>query len=211
MNTDKKVGFKQRVPVEVFAECLREYVQRKQIAPARVVELLSGYFTGEHARYRSMLHITACLNNSTIMPILFDRSDEISTAIGNQREAYAFCFALLCARYSLCYDIAVELSKLFRLQDVVPKDLIAKRIGDKYAFNENVKRAMERFLAFCEDAKFIIRIEKSSYELAERHGPISDALIALWICVYNLNEPLGVADDIAELQFEPFFRYLCLG
>lgn len=210
MTSEKKIGFKQRVPAVAFADCLREFMPDLKIDSARVIEILAGYFSGDYARYRSMLHITACLNNPDIAQFLSDNKEEIINSIGNQQEAFYFCFALLCARYSFCYDIAAELSKLFRLQDVVSKELLSKFISNKYGFNENVKRTMERFLAFCEEAQIIKRPTKNSYELATIHKPTTDTLTELWKRVYSINEPLASIDDISELQFEPFFRYLKL-
>lgn len=210
MTSDKKIGFKQRVPAVAFADCLREFMPELSIDSARVTEILAGYFSGDYARHRSMLHITACFNNPDIAQLLTENKAEIINALGNQQEAFSFCFALLCARYSFCYDIAAELAKLFRLQDVVSKELLSKHISNKYGFNENVKRTMERFLAFCEEAQIIKRPTKASYEMATIHKPTTETLIELWKKVYSQNEPLATNDDISELQFEPFFRYLKL-
>ncbi len=210
MTTDKKIGFKQRVPAVAFADYLREYIKDLTIAPERVTEILAGYFSGDYARYRSMLHITACLNNTELQSFFAENKDAIANSLYIQQEVFSLCFALLCARYSFCYDIAVELAKLFRLQDVVSKELLSKHISDKYGFNENVKRSMERFLAFCEEAQIIKRPTKSSYEMLTVHKPTSDATVSLWKKVYSLNEPLATTDDLSELQFEPFFRYLKL-
>lgn len=210
MTTDKKIGFKQRVPAVAFADCLREYMTELTIAPERVTEILAGYFSGDYARHRSMLHITACLNNTELQSYFKDYKDAITNSLGNQQETFSLCFALLCARYSFCYDIAVELSKLFRLQDVVSKEFLSKHISNKYGFNENVKRTMERFLAFCEESQIIKRPTKASYEMFTILKPTSDATVSLWKKVYSLNEPLAINDDLSELQFEPFFRYLKL-
>lgn len=210
MNSDKKIGFKQRVPAVAFADCLREYMTELSIDSARVTEILAGYFSGDCARNRSMLHITASLNNPDITTFLSENKEGIISSLGNQQEAYSYCFALLCARYSFCYAIAVELAKLFRLQDVVSKEVLSKQISNVYGFNENVKRTMERFLAFCEEARIIKRPTKSSYEIATIHKPISDTLIEFWKKVYFQNEPFATDEEISELQFEPFFRYLKL-
>lgn len=69
---------------------------------------------------------------------------------------------------------------------------------------------MERFLAFCEEVQIIYRPTKASYEIATIHRPTTESLIELWKKVFNKNEPLATNDDISELQFKPFFRYLKL-
>lgn len=210
MTLDKKIGFKQRVPAIAFAECLREFMPELSIDSARVTEILAGFFSGDYARHRSMLHITACLKNPDLNQFLLENKEDIIYSLGNQQEVFLFSFALLCARYSFCYDVAVELAKLLRLQDVVSKELLSKHISNKYGFNENVKRTMERFLAFCEEAQIITRPTKASYEMLTIHKPTSDATVTLWKKVYSLNEPLATNEDLSELQFEPFFRYLKL-
>lgn len=210
MTQDKKIGFKQRVPALAFREIIRDFFPECNIEQDKITELLAGYFSGDYARYRSGLHISACLNNIDLKDFFENNRDEFSKAVSLDRDAFFICFALLCARYSFCYDIAVELSKQFRLQDVVSKEQLAKCIANKYGFNENVKRTMERFIAFCDEATIITRPTKGSYQVSEPYSPKSPILLELWKKVYLINEPLGNVEDNSELPFEPFFRYLKL-
>ena len=210
MTQDKKIGFKQRVPALALREAIREYFPNCKIEQGLVTELLAGYFTGDYARHRSVLHITASLNNPDLKDFFIANSQELSNAASLDREPLIIGFALLCARYSFCYDIAVELAKQFRLQDFVSKDLLAKSISNKYGFNENVKRTMERFLAFCVEAAIIERPDKATYKWTEPYKPLSPITLELWKQVYVINEPLATVEDNSDLPFEPFFRYLNL-
>lgn len=210
MIQEKKIGFKQRVPALAFREAIREYFPNCKIEQSLVTELLAGYFTGNYARHRSVLHITASLNNPDLMDFFRSNSQAISNAAALDKEPLFIGFALLCARYSFCYDIAVELAKQFRLQDIVSKDLVAKSISNKYGFNENVKRTMERFIAYCVEAKIIERPDKATYKCVEPYKPLSPITLELWKHVYIINEPLAYIEDNPDLPFEPFFRYLNL-
>lgn len=210
MTQEKKIGFKQRVPALAFREAIREYFPDCKIEQDLVSELLAGYFTGDYARHRSVLHITASLNNPDLLDFFQSNRQEFSKAATHDREPLLIGFALLCARYSFCYDIAVELAKQFRLQDIVSKDLLAKSISNKYGFNENVKRTMERFLAFCVEATIVERPDKATYKCVEPYKPLFPITIELWKKVFVINEPLAVVEDNPDLPFEPFFRYLNL-
>lgn len=210
MTQDKKIGFKQRVPAPAFREVIRDFFPNCKIEQDKITELLAGYFSGDYARYRSGLHISACLSNISLKVFFEDNREEFSRAASFDQEAYYICFALLCARYSFCYDIAVEMAKQFRLQDIVSKELLAKCISNKYGFNENVKRTMERFIAFCAEASIIDRPTTRSYQVKEPYLPKTPILLELWKKVYLINEPLGDVEDNTELPFQPFFRYLKL-
>ena len=210
MTPEKKIGFKQRVPASAFVEAVKEYLPESHIEPHRVIELLAGYFSGDYARYRSMLHITASLNNPELTEFINKNRDELIRASNIQGEALYICFALLCARYSFCYDVAIEMSKLFRLQDVITKELLVKPLSNKYGYNENVKRTMERFIAFAEEVNVIKRPTKSTYEIQPKYRPQIPVTFELWKAVYKINQPLYEAEDNPELPFEPFFRYLDL-
>ena len=208
MTQEKKIGFKQRVPAIAFREAIREFFPECRIEQSFVTELLSAYFRGDYARHRSVLHITASLNNPKLMEFFQKNSRGFANAATHDREPLLIAFALLCARYSFCYDIAVELAKHFRLQDVITKEMLAKSISGKYGYNENVKRTMERFLAFCVEAEIIERPNKATYKCTKPYKPLSPIMFELWKRVYVINEPFANLEDNFDLPFEPFFRYL---
>lgn len=209
MMQDRKIGYKHRIPAIGFADSLREFLLNGSIDSKRVDEIVAGYFSGDYVRHGASQHIVSCLKNPELAEFISKNNAELLNAAKHQQEALHICFALLCARFSFCYNIAAEMAKLFRLQDAISKDAISKQIANKYGYNENVKRPMERFLAFCEDAKIIKRPSNGVFECMPKLNP-SDVTLELWKYTYKINEPIGTVECAEELPFEPFFRYLNL-
>lgn len=77
----------------------------------------------------------------------------------------------------------------------IQKDLLAKPLSNKYGFNENVKRTMERFLAFVEEANVIKRPRKSTYENQPKYRPKIPVTFELWKEVYKINQALSETED----------------
>lgn len=209
MIQDKTIGYKHRIPAIGFAEALRDFLRNGSIDSKEVDEIVAGYFSGDYVRRGASQHIVSCIKNSELAEFFSKNSTELLNAVKNQQEAFYICFALLCVRFSFCYNIAVEMAKLFRMQDTISKDAISRQIANKYGYNENVKRPMERFLAFCEDAKIIKRPSNGVFENMPKLNP-SEVTLELWKQTYLINEPMGDVENIDELPFEPFFRYLNL-
>lgn len=209
MIQDKTIGYKHRIPAIGFAEALRDFLRNGSIDSKEVDEIVAGYFSGDYVRRGASQHIVSCLKNPELSEFFSRNKEELIKAVYNQQEALYICFALLCTRFSFCYSIAIEIAKLFRLQDTISKEAISKQVANKYGYNENVKRPMERFLAFCEDAKIIKRPSNGVFESMPNLNP-SEVTLELWKLAYKINEPFADVDNTDELPFEPFFRYLKL-
>lgn len=209
MAEDKKICIHSKLPAKAFIATLADFINDGSIDKAKMREYVSGYFVGDNARHRAELHFTSTIESSPITPFLISNSEEIKIVLNNHKSANYICFALLCGRYRFCYDIAVALASQFRLQDEVSKELLVSIISKKYGFNENVKRALERFIFFMEDAGIITRPNKQTYILSEPLKPVA-IVEQLWKECYYQNQPLANREDESELPFEPFFRYLNL-
>ena len=210
MAEDKKsVCIKTKIPAKPFVASLEDFLNELSVNKENLVQYLSGYFTGDYCRHLSELHIIAAIENSPITQFLKENISYFKEAISNHKAANYICFALLCGRYSFCYDIAVALASQFRLQDEVSKELLVSIVSRKYGYNENVKRASERFVFFMEDAGIITRPNKQTYILSEPLKPVA-IVEQLWKECYYQNQPLANREDESELPFEPFFRYLNL-
>lgn len=207
---EKKISIHAKVPVLPFIEAIREYLSTGNLDNNLITEMLAGYFTGDYIRHRSLLHITAAIKNPNLTDFFAKYKHDVLSSLGNDREARYICFALICARYSFAYDIAVELAKLFRLQDLVSKEYLKKNIGKEYGYNESVRRSLDQFINICEDANVISRPVKYTFQQEPPLKPQFESTIELWKLVYKINEPLGDTDDNPDLPFEPFFRYLNL-
>ncbi len=210
MTQDKKISIHAKVPVLPFIEAIREYLTSGDLDNDRITEMLAGYFTGDYVRHRSLLHITASIKNPSLSEFFANRKDEILASLSNERESRFICFALMCARYRFAYDIAVELAKLFRLQDLVSKEYLKKSIGKEYGYNESVRRSLDYFIIICEDANVVSRPIKYTFQQEPPLKPQFQSTIELWKLTYKINEPLADVEDNPDLPFEPFFRYLNL-
>lgn len=210
MTTDKKISIHAKVPVQPFIEALKEYLSTNTLDDAKITEMLSGYFSGDYVRHRSLLHVKAAIANPDFKDFFSANKEELLAALNNDREAKFIYFALICARYKFPYYIAVELAKLFRLEDMVSKDLLKKNIGKVYGYNESVRRSLDQTINIFEDAEVVNRPIKYTFAQLPALKPQFPVTIELWKLAYMANEPLASVDDISELQFEPFFRYLKL-
>lgn len=204
MTNDKKISIHSKIPISPFIEILRSFLLSGTIADDEASQMLAGYFAGDYVRHRALLHIKSSILNPCLKDFLSANRKDILKAIVNIREAKFICFALFCARYRFAYDIAVEFSKISRLQDIVSKEYLRKNIGNIYGFNENVRRALEKTICTFEDADIIYRTDISSFSKRPPLKPLSFSTIGLWKLAYNSNEPMPPHD----LAYEPFFRYL---
>lgn len=207
---NKKISIHAKIPVKPFISAFDEYLHNSNLSMPKIEESLAGYFQGDYARHRSALHIIAAINNDKLFPVYKDYNDPLIEALSDTTKGAYICFALLCARYSFCYDVATALSGFFRLQDQVTKEQLIYVIGKEYGFNENVKRAMERFIYFCEEANIITRPAKPIMSLNPAPFANCEAVDALWKTCFHINEPLRDPSFEDDFSFEPFFRYLKL-
>ena len=206
---NKNLGIQQRIPLSVLGAAFDDFVGQG-VAPERIEELLKEFYSGANRIVKARRQICACLSRSRLTPWLESHRDSLAAAAASDIDRRLILSAVICARYSFCYDIAVIFARQFRIRDEISSELLDNLIGQKYGYNASTRNSRNCAVPQLIEAGLVGRVKPSVFKSAAPLEPKHAVTRQIWEECYFINEPLASREDVADLPFEPFFRYLHL-
>lgn len=204
---NKNLGIQQRIPLSVLGVAFDDYLSGG-IDRDRLVEKLRLIYSGENRLAKSRQQICACILRSPLTQWIEGHSAELVPAMQSVSDRAIILSALIFARYSFCYDVAVIFARQFRKQDSVTSELIDNLIGQKYGYNVSTRNSRNCAVPQMIEAGLVRRPKLTLFEMADLLEYRFPVTLEMWKECYFINEPLACRTDAPDLMFEPFFRYL---
>lgn len=204
----KTLGIQQRIPLDILLIALQDELQ-SGVDEVRLKELLQSEYKGGNRVNKSINQIKSIVSsNNPLMELLNNNKEETLLALQSKADKNLILTALICSRYSFCYDLLVVFGKQFRLQDEVGKTLLTNLIGSKYGFNRSCENSTYCAIPQFIDAEIILRSKAATYEMLSPQKISHQITWEIWKECFFINEPLYNRDETEDLGFEPFFKFV---
>lgn len=163
----KTLGIQQRIPLDILFTALQEELQ-DGLDEVRLKELLQSEYRGSNRVNKSLNQIKSVISSKNpLMRLLNDHKKETLLALQSKSDKNLILTALICSRYSFCYDLLSIFGKQLRLQDEVGKPLLTNLIGVKYGFNRSCENSTYCAIPQFIEAEIISRSKSATYTMQE--------------------------------------------
>ena len=142
------------------------------------------------------------------MFLINENREKVLFALQSKPDKNLILSALICSRYSFCYDLLNVFGKQFRLQDDINKTLLTNLIGAKYGSNRSCENSTYCAIPQYIEAELIVRSKKAAYEMLPPQVIQHEITWHIWKECFFINEPLYNREDTDSLSFEPFFKFV---
>ena len=204
----KTLGIQQRIPLDILFTALQEELQ-DGLDEVRLKELLQSEYRGSNRVNKSLNQIKSVISSKNpLMRLLNDHKKETLLALQSKSDKNLILTALICSRYSFCYDLLSIFGKQLRLQDEVGKPLLTNLIGVKYGFNRSCENSTYCAIPQFIEAEIISRSKSATYTMQEPQAIQYPITWEIWKECFFINEPLYNREETENLSFEPFFRFV---
>ena len=207
METANKLGIQQRIPLHILGIALEDYLHDR-LDETYIKELLQAEYAGANRQNKALGQIKSVITNNQLTPFLGNNIKPLLTALKNKTDKNIILTALICGRYSFCYDVLATMGKLFRMQDTVSSDLIQRQVGQKYGNNKSCKNSLYCAIPQMIETNMFSRPKPSTYEISEPQIVTHKVTWQIWKECFYVNNPIYNRDDTESLSFEPFFRFI---
>lgn len=204
-----KIGINQRLPLDILSEALTMFLKEtwdEQI----LTEALKTEYTGENRIKKAIREFESIIVRSLLHDLLLENRTEVLEALKNKDDQSLILIALINARSPFCYEVTCALASQFRLQDEVTTELLSRLVGKKYGYNKAILNALYRAVPHLIDAGLLLRPKVGVFTQAEKKKPSFDITRTIWRESFYANNPLWNRDDMENLLFEPYFKYLSI-
>lgn len=204
---DKPLGIQQRIPLDILNIALQDEL-KDGINEVRIKELLQTEYQGSNRVNKTLVQIKTIIANKSIMDFIKVHKEKVLNALNSNTDKNLILIALICARYPFCYDVIVIMSKQFRLQDTINTPLLMRLVGDKYGSNKSCENSVYSTIPQFIEAGLFFRPTNGVYEFNEPLKYYHEITFEIWKECFYMNEPLSNREDVDNLYFEPFFRFI---
>lgn len=204
----KTLGIQQRIPLDILFTALQDEL-KESLDEVRLKELLQSEYRGSNRVNKSFNQIKSVVSNKNpLMSLLNEHKKETLLALQSKSDKNLILTALICTRYSFCYDLLVIFGKQLRLQDEVGKTLLTNLIGANYGFNRSCENSTYCAIPQFIEAELIFRSTAATYIMQEPQAIQHPITWEIWKECFFINEPLYNREETENLSFEPFFRFV---
>ncbi|HHU27163.1 MAG TPA: hypothetical protein GXZ56_11190 [Bacteroidales bacterium] len=205
---NKTLGIQQRIPLDILLIALQDELTGG-VNEVRLRELLQSEYKGANRVNKSINQIKSVVSEKNkLMTLVNENKEETLLALQTKSDRNLILTALICSRYSFCYDLLVIFGKQFRLQDEISKPLLTKLIGAKYGFNRSCENSTYCAIPQFNEAELITRSKVGVYEMLTPQKIQNDITWQIWKECFFINEPLYNREETENLSFEPFFKFV---
>lgn len=204
-----RIGINQRIPLDLLNEALSMFLNDRWDENI-LTESLKTEYTGENRIKKAIKEFESIILRSSLHDFLLENKAQVAEALKSRDDQSLILIALINLRSPFCYEVACALASQFRLQDEVTTELLSRLVGKKYGYNKSVLNALYRAVPHLIDAGLLLRPKVGVFTQAEKKRPTFDITRTIWRESFYANNPLWNRDDMENLLFEPYFKYLSM-
>lgn len=207
-NISKSIlGLNQRIPLAVLKEALIEELNGG-MDDQHLLELCQGEYAGDNRAAKAVREVKSTIKGSSVMPLVIDKKNDVLQALKSQADCNAILTAIICGRYSFCFDVLSAFGKQFRLQDEVNTSVINRILGAKYGMNKNCNNTLYYAVPQFVEAGVITRSKPGLYTPANALVLKYAVSWNVWKESFYVNNSLYNRNDKENLCFEPYFTFV---
>jgi len=206
-NKGKYIGIESRVQYEILEAAIYDYLSSGTLDKAKRLSHIKQYNKGDNRAGKILKHITVLLaKNAALLEKLSKKitSDDFAQLNTSDRKGIILC--LFCNSFPITYDILSGFAQTFKVQDIVSKEVIVRKIGAMYGSNRSMQIAITEIIPLLIECGIINRNKVGIYSMASRLV-ISNKFVTELVIYTDVKLSGSKSILIDELGYKPWYSY----
>ena len=193
------IGIEKRISLYVLELALRATLDGTA-SSAYFYELANAEGIGKNRAKKTVAVMNRMTLKNKMLPYILENKDAVENMMRNRYDRPLLYVAMMSGAYTLFYDTLVILGKYFHVQEEVSRELLLKKLSEKYGNNRMLDVAFDCVMPMLVESGFIERPAPGFYAMHKQEKYTEEAKkIYLQSC--SVNNP-NFADDIRNPYFE---------
>jgi len=209
-NKGKYIGIESRVQYEILEAAIYDYLSSGTLDNAKCLSHIKQYNKGDNRARKILKHITVLLGNNAV---LLETLSKIMTAEDfaqlNTSDRKGIILCLFCNSFPITYDILFGFAQVFKVQDIISKEVIVQKIGAMYGSNRSMQIAITEIIPLLIECGTINRIKIGIYSKASKLL-ITNKFVAELIIYTDIKLSGSKSILIDDLGYKPWYTYFDL-
>lgn len=193
------IGIEKRISLNVLELALRAALEGTA-SSAYFYELANAEGIGKNRAKKTVAVMNRMTLKNKLLSYILDNKEAIENMLRNRFDRPLLFVALMSGAYTIFYDTLAILGKYFHVQEEVSRELLLKKLSEKYGNNRMLDVAFDCVMPMLVEAGFIERPAPGVYAMRKQEKYTEEAkkIYQQSCSVYNPN----YADDIRNPYFE---------
>ena len=196
------IGIEKRISLNVLELALRATLDGTA-SSAYFYELANAEGIGKNRAKKTVAVINRMTLKNKLLPYIMDNKETINNMMRNRYDRPLLYVAMMCGAYTIFYDTLAILGKYFHVQEEVSRDLLLKKLSEKYGNNRMLDVAFDCVMPMLVEAGFIERPVPGIYAMRKQEKYTEEAKkIYLQSCMLNNH------NYSADMNRNPYFEFI---
>jgi len=206
-NKSKYIGVEARVQYKILEGAIFNYLSDSSLDNIGLHSHVRQYTKGENRAKKVLKHINGLIHrNQEILKQLMRNFDGESFAQLSNPDRKALALSLFCLSFPITYDILIGFAQAFKVQEIVSKEVIIRKIGSAYGSNRAMHIAVTELIPLLIEIGVIKRMKIGIYSKGSTLV-ISNKIVAELVIYTDIKLSGSKSILFEELSFKPWFSY----
>lgn len=196
------IGIEKRISLNVLELALRAALDGTA-SSAYFYELANAEGIGKNRAKKTVAVMNRMSLKNKLLPYILENKDAIDNMLRNRFDRPLLFVAMMSGAYTIFYDTLAILGKYFHVQEEVSRELLLKKLSEKYGNNRMLDVAFDCVMPMLVEAGFIERPAPGIYAMHIQEKYTEEAKkIFMESCAQN--NP----NQFADLDRNPYFEFI---
>ena len=196
------IGIEKRISLSVLELALRATLDGTA-SSAYFYELANAEGIGKNRAKKTVAVMNRMTLKNKLLPYIQENKDAVESMMRNKFDRSLLFVAMMSGAYTIFYDTLAILGKYFHVQEEVSRELLLKKLSEKYGNNRMLDVAFDCVMPMLVEAGFIEKPVPGVY-MMRKQEKYTDEAKKIYQQACALNNPNN-ADDINR---NPFFEFI---
>ena len=196
------IGIEKRISLNVLELALRAVLEGTA-SSVYFYELANAEGIGKNRAKKTVAVMNRMTLKNKLLPYIMENKEVVENMLRNRFDRSLLFVAMMSGAYTIFYDTLAILGKYFHVQEEVSRELLLKKLSEKYGNNRMLDVAFDCVMPMLVEAGFIERPAPGIYAMRKQEKYTEEARkIYMESCAQNnLN-------NYAEIDRNPYFEFI---
>ena len=196
------IGIEKRISLSVLELALRATLDGTA-SSAYFYELANAEGIGKNRAKKTVAVMNRMTLKNKLLPYIQENKDAVESMMRNKFDRSLLFVAMMSGAYTIFYDTLAILGKYFHVQEEVSRELLLKKLSEKYGNNRMLDVAFDCVMPMLVEAGFIEKPVPGVY-MMRKQEKYTDEAKKIYRQAYSLNNP-NYSDDV---NMNPYFEFI---
>lgn len=193
------IGIEKRISLNVLELALRAALDGTA-SSAYFYELANAEGIGKNRAKKTVAVMNRMTLKNKLLPFILGNKEMVEGMLRNMHDRPLLFVAIMSSAYTIFYDTLAILGKYFHVQENVSRELLLKKLSEKYGNNRMLDVAFDCVMPMLVEAGFVKRPIPGIYQICKQEK-YTDEAKKIYQLSYAVNS-LNYADDLRNPYFE---------